>query len=76
MKNNCISLFVTKIKEHSLRNMFEFTDFNNINQFKEFMIRVCVNYNIVRLNLKSGYNKENISIFNCDISPKFRLNYK
>jgi hypothetical protein len=76
MCNNFVSLFVTKIKEHSLRSMFELTDFSDINQFKEFMLRVCVNYNIVRLNLQSKYNKENISVFNCDISPKFRLNYK
>jgi hypothetical protein len=76
MHNNCVSLFVTKIKEHSLRNMFELTDFSNINQFKEFMLKVCVNYNIVRLNLQSSYNKENISVFNCGVAPKFRLNYK
>jgi hypothetical protein len=31
MKNNCVSLFVTKIKEHNLKLMFELTDFSNIN---------------------------------------------
>jgi hypothetical protein len=76
MHNNCISLFVTKIKEHSLKSMFELTDFSCIDRFKEFMNKVCVNYNIVRLNLQSKYNKESISVFNCGISPKFRLNYK
>jgi hypothetical protein len=76
MCNNCVSLFVTKIKEHLLKSMFELTDFSDINQFKEFMLKVCVNYNIVRLNLQLRYNKENISVFNCEISPKFRLNYK
>jgi hypothetical protein len=58
MKNNCMSLFVTKIKEHSLKSMFELTDFSDINQFKEFMLKVCVNYNIVKLNLQSRYNKK------------------
>jgi hypothetical protein len=40
------------------------------------MIKVCVNYNIIRLNLQFKYNKENISVFNCSVASKFRLNYK
>ena len=57
-------LFVTRVKEHDLRSVFELSSgFDNYQSFHNFMSRVSVNYQVVKFDLAPGYNRKDYSVF-------------
>ncbi len=78
MRLNTKVLFVTRLKEHSLKACFEMSSgFSSFGDFKIWMDNICTDWNIVRFNLNSGYSKSNYEVFKTNGPPKpFKLIYK
>ena len=64
IRDNCSNLFITKLKEHSLRCCFDLSsDFPNYKSFKDFMDSACKDYRVVKMNLAAGYDTNTIFVF-------------
>jgi hypothetical protein len=71
IRDNSKVLFVTKLKEHSLKTCFELSsNFASYQQFKEFMGFACKDYNVVRFDLTG--NGE-VRVFNPGVCNKFKI---
>lgn len=63
IRDNSATLFITKLKEHSLRCAFELSsNFPNYQSFKEFIEKACKDYQVVKMNLAAGYDND-INVF-------------
>ncbi len=78
MRLNAKVLFVTRLKEHSLKACFEMcSGFHSFTEFKIWMDNVSTDWRITRFNLNSGYSKSNYEVFKTGGAPKpFKLVYK
>lgn len=71
MRDNASYMFVTRVKEHSLKTVFELSSgFRNLAHFKMFMERTCRDYNAVRFNLR-GDEVGPPLVFNAGAVPEF-----
>jgi len=71
IRDNCKVLFVTRLKEHSLKVCFELsTSFSSFNEFKQFMNNYCKDYNVVRFDLTGSGE---VRVFNPGVCNKFKI---
>lgn len=71
LRQNASTLFVTKVREHNLKAVFEMAnDFPTFAQFRTFMLDNCKNYNAIRFD-QNAYS--HTTVFKLGLCPKFRL---
>jgi len=71
LRDNCKVLFVTRLKEHSLKVCYELSsNFGTFQEFKEFISSVCQNYNVVRMDLTGSGE---VRVFNPGVCNKFKI---
>jgi Na+-transporting NADH:ubiquinone oxidoreductase subunit NqrC len=76
IRDNASYIFVTKLKEHSLKTCFELsTSFKSFNEFKEFINRSCQSYRVVRIDLHAGYSKKVVRVFLPLLLPRLKFKY-
>jgi hypothetical protein len=77
IRDNLHYLFITRIKEHSLKAAFELSSgFTSFYDFKAYMDGACKNYRVVRLLCAPGYEDKTTHVFAPGIPPKYSLSYK
>jgi len=67
IRDNCKVLFVTRLKEHSLKTCFELWI---LQEFKQFMGFSCKDYNVVRFDLTGS---REVRVFNPGVCNKFKI---
>jgi energy-coupling factor transporter ATP-binding protein EcfA2 len=73
LRDNCKVLFVTRLKEHSLKVCYELSsNFGSFQEFKSFMSQACQNYNVVRFDLTG---KGEVRVFNTGVCHRFRITW-
>jgi len=71
IRDNCKVLFVTLLKEHSLKTCFELSfNFGSFQEFKQFMGFSCKDYNVVRFDLTGSGE---VRLFNPGVCNKFKI---
>lgn len=73
LRDNSKVLFVSRLKEHSLRACFDLSStFSSFQEFKEFMNEACVDYQMIRFDLTG---KGEVKVFQPGLHPKFKIRF-
>ena len=77
IRDNAKYLFITKLKEHSLKICYELSSsFKTEKKFKRFMNQVCKNYQVVKFNLTANYNDTPYCMFKPPLVSKFKFSFR